>query len=180
MEHSHSLHNHTNHKLSTLLFQQDWWLYTVVSCCWSLFLYSVILHSWADSQCLHVILTWVTSFHSFILFYIHWSGVLTVLTWLVPHETAAASARSVYTIEPCTITMSLHAKPHNKMHACLAATCHVHFWQNVLNLLCATAVTWGWNGYCCACRDNYESGTLTTKLSLLPSSTCNKACLSKK
>ena len=29
---------------------------------------------------------------------------------LVPHETAAVSARSVYIIQPCT--MSLHAKPH--------------------------------------------------------------------
>ena len=28
------------------------------------------------------------------------SGVLTALAWLVPHETAAVSARSVYTIQP--------------------------------------------------------------------------------
>ena len=40
----------------------------------------------------------------------HRSGVLTELAWLVPHETAAISERSVYTIQPCT--MSLHAKPH--------------------------------------------------------------------
>ena len=39
---------------------------------------------------------------------IHRSSVLTALTWLVPHESAAASALSVYTIQPCT--MSLHAK----------------------------------------------------------------------
>ena len=37
---------------------------------------------------------------------IHRSGVLTALAWLVTHETAAVSARSVYTIQPCT--MSLH------------------------------------------------------------------------
>ena len=41
---------------------------------------------------------------------IHRSGVLTALTWLVPYETAAILARSVYVIQPCT--MSLHAKPH--------------------------------------------------------------------
>ena len=35
------------------------------------------------------------------------SGVLTTLAWLVPHETAVVSARSVYTPQPCT--MSLHA-----------------------------------------------------------------------
>ena len=38
------------------------------------------------------------------------SGVLTALAWLVPHETATISARSVYTVQPCT--MSPHAKPH--------------------------------------------------------------------
>ena len=41
---------------------------------------------------------------------IHRSGVLAVLAWLVPHETAAVSARSVYPIQLCTMT--LHAKPH--------------------------------------------------------------------
>ena len=35
-----------------------------------------------------------------------------------------------------------------KMHACLAVTCHLHFWQNDRDLLRATsAVTRGWNGY---------------------------------
>ena len=45
-----------------------------------------------------------------VVFNIHLSGVLTALVWLVPHETAAVSARSVYTIQP--FIMSLHAKPH--------------------------------------------------------------------
>ena len=39
---------------------------------------------------------------------IHRKGALTTLTWLVPYETAAVSARSVYTVQPCTT--SLHAK----------------------------------------------------------------------
>ena len=34
-----------------------------------------------------------------------------------------------------------------KVHACLAATCHLHVWQNDRDVLHATAVTWGWNGY---------------------------------
>ena len=33
------------------------------------------------------------------------------------------------------------------MYACLAVTCHLRFWQNDPGLLCATAVTQGWNGY---------------------------------
>ena len=48
----------------------------------------------------------------------------------------------VYTIQPCS--RSLHAKPHIcKMYACLAVTCHLHFWQNDQDLLRATAVTRG-------------------------------------
>ena len=34
-----------------------------------------------------------------------------------------------------------------KVHACLAVICHPHFWQNDRDLLRATAVTRGWNGY---------------------------------
>ena len=30
---------------------------------------------------------------------------------------------------------------------CLVITCHLHYWQNDWNVLLATAVTWGWNGY---------------------------------
>ena len=33
------------------------------------------------------------------------------------------------------------------MYACLAVTCHLHFGQNDRDLLRATAVTRGWNGY---------------------------------
>jgi len=68
------------------------------SCCW-LLLYSVILslHS-------HEILHEWTAFYSAFL-NIYWSGVLTALVWLVPHETAAISARSVYTIR---VTTMLH------------------------------------------------------------------------
>ena len=31
--------------------------------------------------------------------------------------------------------------------ACLAVNCHLRFWQNYRNLVRATAVTRGWNGY---------------------------------
>ena len=70
------------------------------------FLYSAILHSQADSLGLHVILH---EWQAFPL-NIHQSAVLTVLTWLVPHETAAVLVCSVYTIQLCT--KSLHAKPY--------------------------------------------------------------------
>ena len=34
-----------------------------------------------------------------------------------------------------------------KVHACLAVTCHLHFWQFDRDLLRATVVTRGWNGH---------------------------------
>ena len=77
---------------------------------------------------------------------IYRSGVLTALAWLVPHETAAVSAQVLYTPynhAPCHFMQS-HIRP---VHACLAVTFHLHFWQNDRDLLRATAVTRGWNGY---------------------------------
>ena len=66
-----------------------------------------------------------------------------VVTRLVPRETAAVSARSVYVIQPCTI-MSHHFM-QSTVHAFLDVTCHLYFWQNDRDLLRATAVTRGWN-----------------------------------
>ena len=71
---------------------------------------------------------------------IHRSGVLTALAWLVPHETAAVSAQVMctpYNHAPCHFMQS-HIR---KVHACLAVTCHHHFWQNDRDLLHAIAVT---------------------------------------
>ena len=68
--------------------------------------YSAILRSQADSLPSHVILHERLALSSAFL-NIHQSGVLKMLAWLMPHETAARLARSVYTIQPCT--MSLHA-----------------------------------------------------------------------
>ena len=76
--------------------------------CW-LLLYSMFLPPQTDSPPLHVILHEWIAFYSMLL-NIHHNGVLTPLTWLGPHETAAILAHSVYTMQPCTT--SLHAKPH--------------------------------------------------------------------
>ena len=86
-------------------------------------------------------------FVCFVLFFnIHRSGVLTVLACLVPHETATVSAQVLctpYNHDPCHFMQS-HIR---KVYACLAVTCHLHFWQNDRDLLRATAVIRGWNGY---------------------------------
>ena len=130
-----------------------------------------------------------------LFFTIHRSGVFTALAWLVPHETAAILAQVLctpYNHALCHFMQS-HIGPVN---ACLAVTCHLHFWQNDRDLLCATAVTWGWKGYrnksqhskltlrrkfsSRSCRDsnprpfNHESGALTSELSMPP---CEKGAL---
>ena len=64
----------------------------------------------------------------------------------MPHETAAVSAQVLctpYKHAPCHFVQS-HIR---KVYACLAVTCHLHFWQNDRNLLRVTAVTRGWNEY---------------------------------
>ena len=83
------------------------------------------------------------------------------------------------------------------VRACSTVTCHLHFWQNVWDLLRATAVTRGWNEYrnesaqkvdlgeenypaCPAgirTRDlSITSPQLYTELSLLPC-VCARACV---
>ena len=82
-----------------------WWRVWI---CWSL-LYIALFS--ALQQITVLTCDSVGMIHFYSTFWnIHRSGVLTVLAWLVPHETAAISAHSVYTVQPKTV--SLHAKPH--------------------------------------------------------------------
>ena len=75
------------------------------------------------------------------------------------------SASSVYTIQPCTRLQCHFIQSHiGRVYVCLAVTCHLHFWQNDRDLLCATAVTWGWNGY----RNKSLHRKLTLKKNILP------------
>ena len=54
---------------------------------------------------------------------IHRSSVLRALAWLVPHETAAVSARSVYTIQPCNFMQSRICK----VYAYFTSVSHLFF-----------------------------------------------------
>ena len=67
------------------------------------------------------------------------------VTWLVPRETAAVSAPSVYTIQPCTMSRHFMQNYIGRAHVCLAATCT--FGRMAWDFVRATAVTRGWNGY---------------------------------
>ena len=103
-------------------------------------LYSAILRSLEQTHCAR--LWFYMSDKLFIARFlnIHRSGVLTELAWLVPHETAAVSAQVL-------CTPYNHVTSCKATYACLAVTCHLHFCQNDRDLLRASAVTLGWNGY---------------------------------
>ena len=49
-----------------------------------------------------------------------------------------------------------------KVYACLAVTCHLHFWQNDRDFLRATVVTRGWNGY--RNKNQHRKSTLEKKI----------------
>ena len=72
-------------------------------------------------------------------------------------------ASSVYTIQPCTM-LQCHFIQSHIVYAYLAVTCHLHFWQNDRDLLHATAVTRGWNGY----RNKSQHRKLTLEKKTLP------------
>ena len=115
----------------------DWLMITYIA------LFSAVLSRLTALACGS---TCVTSFLIARFLNIHRSGVLTALAWLVPHETAAVSAQVLCT--PYNHALCHFMQSYiRKVYACLAVTCHLHFWQNDRDLLRATAVTRGWNGY---------------------------------
>ena len=88
----------------------------------------------------------------------HWHG------WCVSAQVLCAP----YNHAPCHFMQS-HIR---KVYACLTVTCHLHFWQNGRDLLCAndrdllcaTVVTRGWNGY----RNKSQHRKSTLKKKILP------------
>ena len=87
-----------------------------------------------------------------------------VATWLVPREPAAISVHVLcapYNHAPVFRVISLEAILVWCMR--LAVTCHLHPRQNDQDLLCATVVTQGWNGY----RNNSQHRKLTLKKKIL-------------
>ena len=68
------------------------------------------------------------------------------------------------TIQPCTSFQCHFTRSHTCMvHVCLAVTCRLHPRQNDQDLLCATVVTQGWNGY----RNKSQHRKLTLKKKIL-------------
>ena len=83
-----------------------------------------------------------------------------VVTWLVPRLGCC-----VYTTQPCTSLQCHFIRNHiRRIPVCLDVTWHPRFWQNDQDLLRATAVLWGWNGY----WDKSQHKKLTTEKKILP------------
>ena len=74
-------------------------------------------------------------------------------------------ASSVYTIKPYTSLQCHFIQGHiGRVYVCLAVTCHLRFWQNDWDLLRATVVIRGWNGY----RNKRQHRKLTLEKKILP------------
>ena len=145
-------------------------------CCW-LLLYTALFSALEQTHCSHMWF-WISDYLLIVCFWISTKVVYLqhclVVTWLVPHVTAAISVHSAYTMQPCATSHHLMQTHTQRVHACLAIICPLHFWQNDRDLLHATVVTWGWNGYqnksteSWPCQDsnprsfNHESGAVTT------------------
>ena len=95
---------------------------------------------------------WPQPFTECFWIYIQQSGVLTVLFGCYMAGTmwncCQLGAHFIYTIQPHTSLQCHFVKNHmHRVHVCVVVTCHLHFGQDDRDLLCATAVTWGWNRY---------------------------------
>ena len=102
-------------------------------------LFSALLSRFTALACGSTGMTsFIARFFSSSFFNIHYSGVLTALAGLVPHETAAVSAQVLctpYNHAPCHF-LDNHMR---RVHASLDVACHLHFWQNDRDLFDATA-----------------------------------------
>ena len=81
---------------------------------------------------------------------IHASGVAAALFGCyIAGATRNCCHVGAFCVHHTTIDMSRHFRQSytRRAHEYLAATCHLHFWQKDRDLLRATAVTRGWNGY---------------------------------
>ena len=107
----------------------------------------------SDSELLWVVLKWHHGREGVkwatVAFTDHFEYVLRTLfgcymagaTWNCCHVDAT------YTIQPCSMSRHFTQSQSRRVQACLAVTCHLHFWQNDRECLRATAVTRGWKGY---------------------------------
>ena len=74
---------------------------------------------------------------------VHWNDVLTALFGCY----VAVATWNCCHLNTCSVLCHFSWNHIRRVRVCLAMTCHLHFWQNGQDVLRATMVTWGWNGY---------------------------------
>ena len=87
--------------------------------------------------------------------YTHSQMLLLLLSWCL------MSSDVIWHIRDKLWPMPKHGSIR-KVCACLAVTCHLHFWQNDRDFLRATVVTRGWNGY--RNKSQHRKSTLEKKI----------------
>ena len=108
--------------------------------------------------------TWVTS-HFFKLFLFISTEVVYLQRWHGWWHMKLQPSRRKFCVHHTAMHHVTSCSHIRKVYACLAVTCHLHFWQNDRDLLCATVVTRGWNGY--QNKSQHRKSTLEKKI-LLP------------
>ena len=110
----------------------------------------MILHEWPALYS-----AFLNIHHTKVVYLQHWHGWCHMK--LLPSQYVLCTP---YNHAPCHFMQ----KCIHKVHTCLAVTCHLHFWQNDQDFLCATAVTWGWKGY----QSKSQHRKLTPEKKILP------------
>ena len=91
--------------------------------------------------------------------FLYWFGfdLMMMMSWCL------MSSDVIWHIRDKLWPMPKFNKSHiRKVYACLAVTCHLHFWQNDRDFLRATVVTRGWNGY--RNKSQHRKSTLENKI----------------
>ena len=91
----------------------------------------------------------------------HWAIPAPTFVWLLLLSWCLMSSDVIWHIRDKLWPMPKHGSIR-KVYACLAVTCHLHFWQNDRDFLRATVVTRGWNGY--RNKSQHRKSTLEKKI----------------
>ena len=113
-------------------------------------LYSAILRSLEQTHCARLWFYMSDKLFKRVFFYffffwistevVYLSAGMAGATWNLPSRRKLCTP---YNHAPCHLMQS-HIR---KVYACLAVTCHLHFWQNDRIFYVLLRVTRGWNGY---------------------------------
>ena len=117
------------------------------------------------THCALVVCDWMGDSARFWLFT---PSVTTLFGCYMAGVTWTALSRRTFCVltQSCTSFLQCRViRSHRRrVYVCLVVTCHMHFWENDMDLLHATAVTRGWNKH----RNESQHRKLTLEKNILP------------